>query len=52
MQCGIGGKIEFLTSGQIPLTAEEEAEVNGIRNDVQKAYDEEQKEANNWMDAL
>lgn len=53
MQCGIGGKIEFLTSGQIPLTAEEEAEVNGIRNDVQKAYDEEQKEANKswWQKA-
>ena len=53
MQCGIGGKIEFLMSGQIPLTEQEEAEVNGLRDDVQKAYDEEQKEANKpwWQKA-
>ena len=53
MQCGIGGKIEFLTSGQIPLSAEEEEEVKGMRDDVQKTYDEEQKEANKpwWQKA-
>lgn len=53
MQCSIGGKMEFLTSGQIPLSAEEEAEVNGMRNDVQKTYEEEQKEANKpwWQKA-
>ena len=53
MQCGIGGKIEFLTSGQIPLSAAEEGEVKDMRDDVQKTYDEEQKEANKpwWQKA-
>jgi hypothetical protein len=43
----------ILMSGQIPLSAEEEAEVNGMREDVQKAYDEEIKESNKswWQKA-
>ena len=53
MNCGVGGKIEFLTSGQIPLTAAEEGEVKDMRDDVQKSYEEEQKEANKlwWQKA-
>lgn len=46
MNCGVGGKIEFLTSGQIPLSPEEEDELNGMRDDAQKAYDKEQEEKN------
>ena len=46
IQCSVGGKIEFLTSGQIPLSKEDEAEVKGIRDDVQKAHEEELEEAN------
>jgi Pretoxin HINT domain/Domain of unknown function (DUF4280) len=44
--CGIGGKIEFLMSGQIPLDAEEKAALNAARDDVQKAHDEEMEEKN------
>jgi len=53
MQRGIGGKIEFLTSGQIPLSAAEEGEVKDMCDDVQKSYEEEQKEANKtwWQKA-
>jgi hypothetical protein len=51
--CAIGGKIGFLTSGQVPLTPEEEGELSGMRDDVQKAYDAEQKEKNKpwWQKA-
>lgn len=41
MQCGAGGKMEFLTSGQIPLPAETEAEIMAMqeqaRHDLKEA---------------
>lgn len=46
LNCTVGGKIEFLTSGQIPLSPEEEEELNGMRDDAQEAYDKEQEEKN------
>ncbi|GGE45592.1 intein [Pedobacter psychrotolerans] len=46
MNCTVGGKIEFLTSGQIPLSPEEEDELNGMRDDAKKAYEKEQEEKN------
>lgn len=51
--CAVGGKIGFLTSGQVPLSPEEEAELQGMRDDVKKAYDEEQEEKNKpwWQKA-
>ena len=44
--CGIGGKIEFIMSGQIPLDADEKAALKAARDDVQKAHDEEMEEKN------
>jgi Pretoxin HINT domain/Domain of unknown function (DUF4280) len=44
MTCGEGGKIEFLISGQIPLDAEEKEQLQSARDDIEKSYDEEQKE--------
>lgn len=51
--CSTGGQITFLTSGQIPLTPEEEEQLQGARDDVQKAYDKEQEEKNKpwWQKA-
>jgi hypothetical protein len=46
INCNVGGKIQFLTSGQVPLTADEEEELNGMRDDAQKAYEKEQEEKN------
>lgn len=46
INCTAGGKIGFQTSGQVPLTPEEEEMVNGMRDDVKKAYDVEQEEKN------
>lgn len=53
MNCGIGGKIEFLSSGQVPLSAEEKDALKGMRDDAQKAFDAEQKEKNKpwWQKA-
>ncbi|NQX37663.1 intein C-terminal splicing region/intein N-terminal splicing region [Pedobacter steynii] len=53
MNCGIGGKIEFLSSGQVPLSAEEKEALKGMRDDAQKAFDAEQKEKNKpwWQKA-
>lgn len=44
--CGKGGTIKFMTSGQVPLTAEEEAQLNDMREGVEKAYEKEQEEKN------
>lgn len=51
--CSVGGKIKFSTSGQVPLSPEEEAQINGMRDDVKKAYDKEQEEKNKpwWQKA-
>lgn len=46
INCTVGGKVTFLTSGQVPLTGEEEDQLNGMRDDVKKAYEEEQAEKN------
>lgn len=53
MDCGLGGKIEFLASGQVPLTADEEAQLNGMRENAQKNFEEEEKEKNKswWQKA-
>ncbi|MBE5322127.1 DUF4280 domain-containing protein [Pedobacter sp. MR2016-19] len=53
MTCGIGGKIEFLTSGQVPLSPEEESELNEMRDGVKKNFEAEQKEKNKpwWQKA-
>jgi hypothetical protein len=53
IQCSVGGKIEFLSSGQIPLSKEDEDEVNNTREDVKKAHEEELEEANKswWQKA-
>ncbi len=51
--CTVGGKISFLTSGQVPLSAEEEGQINDMRDQVQEAYDKEQEEKNKpwWQKA-
>jgi hypothetical protein len=51
--CGVGGKIEFIMSGQIPLDADEKAQLQAARDDVQKAHDEEMEEKNKpwWQKA-
>jgi Pretoxin HINT domain/Domain of unknown function (DUF4280) len=51
--CGIGGKIEFIMSGQIPLDADEKEALKAARDDVQKAHDEEMEEKNKswWQKA-
>lgn len=46
INCSVGGRIGFMTSGQVPLSPEEEAQLNGMRDDAQKAYDAEQAEKN------
>lgn len=46
IKCSVGGKIKFQTSGQVPLSPEEEEQLNGMRDDVKKAYDKEQEEKN------
>ncbi len=46
IDCSLGGKIKFQTSGQVPLSPEEEEQVNNMREDVKKAYDKEQEEKN------
>lgn len=46
IKCVAGGKIKFQTSGQVPLSPEEEEQLNGMRDDVKKAYDKEQEEKN------
>jgi hypothetical protein len=46
-KCPVGqGNIKFLTSGQVPLSAEEQAMLDGAREDAQKAYEKEQEEKN------
>lgn len=53
MNCGIGGTIEFLSSGQVPLSGEEKDALNGMRDDAQKAFEAEEKEKNKpwWQKA-
>ena len=53
INCGVGGKIEFIMSGQIPLDADEKAQLQAARDDVQKAHDEEMEEKNKpwWQKA-
>jgi hypothetical protein len=46
INCGVGGKITFLMSGQIPLDPEEKAALQAARDDVQKAHEEEMEEKN------
>jgi Pretoxin HINT domain/Domain of unknown function (DUF4280)/HNH/ENDO VII superfamily nuclease with conserved GHE residues len=46
-KCPVGqGDITFMTSGQVPLSAEEQAMLDGAREDAQKAYEKEQEEKN------
>lgn len=46
-KCPVGqGDITFMTSGQVPLSAEEQAMLDGARDDAQKAFDKEQEEKN------
>jgi Pretoxin HINT domain/Domain of unknown function (DUF4280)/HNH/ENDO VII superfamily nuclease with conserved GHE residues len=53
MTCGIGGKIEFMLSGQVPLGPDEEKQIEGMRDDVKKAHEEEMEEKNKswWQKA-
>jgi Domain of unknown function (DUF4280) len=39
-RCPVGGKVEFLTSGQIPLPAEAAAEVKALQDQAQKELDD------------
>ena len=39
-QCPIGGKIEFMTSGQVPLPADAAAEVSEMQNQAQRELDD------------
>lgn len=43
IRCSASGTIKFETSGQIPLTAEGEAELQNMRNGIQNAFDEQQE---------
>jgi hypothetical protein len=46
-KCPVGqGDITFMTSGQVPLSSEEQAMLDGAREDAEKAYEKEQEEKN------
>jgi hypothetical protein len=44
IKCSVSGTIKFETSGQIPLNAEGEAELQNMRDGIKQAYDAEQAE--------
>ncbi|MDR2917872.1 MAG: DUF4280 domain-containing protein [Tannerella sp.] len=48
MQCGLGGKIQFVTSGQIPLPPEALEDIEAM----QQAGQEEEEEGWGWLDTV
>jgi Pretoxin HINT domain/Domain of unknown function (DUF4280) len=44
IKCSVSGTIKFETSGQVPLSAEGEAELQQLRDGIQKTHDAEEKE--------
>lgn len=46
MNCNVGGKITFRSSGQEPLALNEQEELNSIRDNVQHTFTKELKEKN------
>jgi Protein of unknown function (DUF1557). len=49
MQCGLGGKIRFVTSGQIPLPPEALEDIEAMQ---QSGEEEEEDEGWTWLDTL
>ena len=45
MNCGVGGKMEFMTSGQVPLSPEDQAQLDALTAEAEEEVEQSKKDA-------